>query len=151
MFSFSLILPSGLWTYHNKTSSNSAALFTMSARRQKEISNSLPRNFTLYFFFFFHILFETWQEQNIQRQSEHAQFPPTYTWLCILNYLPAAASLKEAVCVLYVHSYDGCWSNAKVFGSQSSSMLCCFCPLISPLVQTCLSTPLKTTWPATTL
>lgn len=36
MFSFSSILPQGLWTYLNKTSSDSAALLTNSVRRQKE-------------------------------------------------------------------------------------------------------------------
>lgn len=57
MFSFSSILAQGLWTYLNKTSSDSAALFTNSVRRQKEkIQFSTAEWYT--FLSFFHILFD---------------------------------------------------------------------------------------------
>lgn len=111
MFSFSSILPQGLWTYLNKTSSNSAVLFTNSVRRQKEKSNSPQRSGTL----FFHILFETWQEQNIPRESDRAKLPAMYTWPCFLNYLPLAAPLKEAESVLYVPSHDSCKAPLRVW------------------------------------
>lgn len=43
----------------------------------------------------FHTLFETQQKQNIQRKSDGAKLPTTYTWLCFLNYLSSAVSLKQ--------------------------------------------------------
>ncbi len=137
MFSFFSILPQGLWTYLNKTSSNSAALFTNSVRRQKEkIQFSTEEWYT----FFFHILFETWQEQNIPRESDRAQLPAMYTCPCFLNYLLSAVpALKKAESVLYVPSYDSYKTIPRVWFSQLFFNALLVCPLISPLVWVCLS------------
>lgn len=138
IFSFFSILSQGLWTYLNKTSSNSVALFTNSVRRPTEKSNSPEFRFT-----FFHILFETWQEQNIPREPDRAKLPATYTWPCFLNYLPSAGPLKKAESVLYVPAHDSCKAIHQGWFSQLFFNALLVCPLISPLVSVCLSTHKK--------
>lgn len=55
----------------------------------------LQRGMVHFFPLFFHILFETRQEENTVRESERAKLSAKYTWPCFLNYLPSAAPFEE--------------------------------------------------------
>lgn len=78
----------------------------------------------IFFSISFHILFETWQEQNILRESDRAKLPAMYTWPCFLNYLLAAAPLKEAESVRHVPSHDSCKAILQVgFGFFFTALL----------------------------
>lgn len=137
MFSFASILSQGFWTYLNKTSSNSAALFTNSGRK-KEKFNSPQRSGTLFFSFFIYYLRHG--RNKTQRESDGAKLSATYTWPCFLNYLPSAAPLKKAESVLYVPTHNSYKAILQVWFSQLFFKALVVCPLISPLVSVCLST-----------
>lgn len=100
----------------------------------------LHRGMVHFFSFFFHILFETRQEQNILRELDRAKLPAMYTWLCFLNYLPSAVPLKEAESVLHVPSHDSSEAIVQVWFSQLFFNALLVCPLISPLLWVCFST-----------
>lgn len=149
MFLFSSISPQGSWSYLNKTSSNSAALFTKSVRRQKEISNSPLRNGTLYFSFFIYYLRhgrnKTYKERQ-RVQNSHQCIPGSSFWII---YLQQPFWRRHRVYFMWLrmtaeNQYSKVW-----FSELFNALL--VCPLISPPVQVCLSTHLKTTWPVTSL
>lgn len=125
VFPFSLILPSGFWTYLNKTSSNSAGLFTKSVRRPKEISNSPLRNCTRYFSSFF-IYYLRNGRNKTYRDSWRVQ-TPTNVYLAVQSELFTCSSLFEGgrECTLCPFIWQ-LLKQYSSFGFQSSLMLGCF-------------------------
>lgn len=143
MYLFSSILPQGLWTYLNKTSSNSAALFTDSVRRRKEKFIPPQTWYTFSFFFFSYIIWDmarnkTYQESQMEPKSQQP-IPGHAFWII---YFQQPLWRRLAVYCMSLHmtaekQYSQVWFSQLFFNALL------VCPLISPLVRVCLSTHMK--------
>lgn len=139
MYLFSSILPQGLWTYLNKTSSNSAALFTETERKNHSSTDMVH----FFGFFFSYIIWDmarnkTYQESQMEPKSQQ----PIRGHAFWIIYFQQPLWRRLTVYCMSLHmtaekQYSQVWFSQLFFNALL------VCPLISPLVRVCLSTHMK--------